>query len=185
MSQIIHYNKLTRCFIKALRDQKTQQALSEELGYVFNVVARWETNKRQFYWDEFIKLAQYQNLKINLFLQETTQFQYSDKLSSFEVVEVFLKSSETLLLKHFSKQKLYRLASGKSKLLFEDFLKMLELVYNRSYRFLKFCLNEKHHSKLLPFYSHIDLASDVFAEDPLCSLLCKVLNFKIYKDIFN
>jgi len=53
----IDYFLLARNFIKELRGDLGQRALSESLGYTFNKVGKWENGVTQIKWNDFIDIA--------------------------------------------------------------------------------------------------------------------------------
>ena len=102
----IDFLEITKSFVKLARGPQSQTSLSEELNNQFNIVSRWETGVRQFYWDDFVLLYQYKGWNVSVALEEVTHFKFSNPSTSQEIVKCFVSSSESYLLEHFSVQKL-------------------------------------------------------------------------------
>jgi hypothetical protein len=183
-SEVTDYTQLASLFIKSIRGEQTQESLSQDLSSNFNIVNRWETGQRGFYWSDFISLATVKEWNISSAMKHVTHFEFSKLPESFEILNHILSpSSRDLLKNHFSIQKINRLAAGRSKLLFSDFLFILDCLYGRSERFLFHFLEGQDASILSAFYSDKNAYRESLGLDPLLSLLRIVLSLEIYQSL--
>lgn len=180
----VNFQNVTSLFIKTIRGEQSQDSLSHDLEANFNIVGRWETGQRGFYWEDFLSLADLKNWQLAKALEDVTHFKFLARPSGGEVLsEIILPSSRELLKSHFSSQKMSRLMTDQSKLLFNDFLLIIEVLYGRSQRFLNFFMPKGVIGQFDPLYSQTDNYGDFLANDPRISLLSMVLTLKAYKDL--
>lgn len=180
----INFQNVTSLFIKTIRGSQSQDSLSQELEANFNIVGRWETGQRGFYWEDFLSLADLKNWQVSQALEDVAHFKFLKRPSGGEVLsEIIIPSSRELLKVHFSSQKIGRLMTDQSKLLFSDFLLIIEVLYGRSQRFLNFFMPKGMSAQFDPLYSQTDSYGDFISNDPRLSLLSMVLALKAYREL--
>lgn len=82
----VDFRFVTREFIRVIRGEKSQERLSHELGFDFNVVSRWESGRRGFYWNDFISLAKLMRWDVSTALESVTHFQFSKSPPAHEIM---------------------------------------------------------------------------------------------------
>lgn len=176
------FQKVTQFFIRATRQGHSQEWFSDSLKYNFNVVSRWETGSRQFYWDDFIVLAKMMKWNVSFALQSVTHFKFSLYPDSHEIItQLMVPSTRNILKSSFSNQKINRLGAGKSKIIFGDFLLILDRAYGRSQRFLNSFLSESQQAGLTSFYSIKTEYADLLSREPMLCMLHLALALDDYK----
>ncbi|MAV91189.1 MAG: hypothetical protein CL676_07185 [Bdellovibrionaceae bacterium] len=155
------FDKLIPLFIKQLRGSISQSDLSSQLGYKFNIVNRWETEKRVFYWNDFVLLTKTLGLDLGKALEATTHIDFEHEFGQRSVMQHWEDSSVKKLLDIFPRQRIQRLTRGSTKLKFIDFLIFIEAIYSRANRFLGFFVEiekiQKFRELLEPSESYIEL----------------------------
>lgn len=178
------FKRIVQIFLKEVRGSETQESLSEKLETSFNIFSRWENGARGFYWNDFVLLASLTGWNIAEALNDVIHSELSSAPESHQVVQLLaIPSARAVLEKEFSMQKVNRLAAGKSKLLFSDFLFMLELLFGRAQRFLNHFLTTHQQKSLGAYFSPLDKYCDLMAQDPRFGLLKILLSLNSYKSL--
>lgn len=183
ITQSANFNQITQLLVKESRGSQSQEELSYTLNANFNIVNRWENGQRGFYWEDFLLLAQYKKWDVARALNQTVHTEFITPPEAHQVVRHLASESALVLLqKSFSLQKIKRLCAGKSKLLFSDLLLMLEIVYGRSLRFIRFFINDTAQSALSPYFDNHYRYYELLKSNPQFSLLHLFLSLEVYKN---
>jgi hypothetical protein len=110
-----------------------------------------------------------------------THFDFSNRPEASEVLQHLLQpSSRDLLKNHFSAQKINRLAGDKSKLLFSDFLIMIDIIYGRVERLLYRFLQGLDTSELDALFVLKNKYREMMAQEPLLAMLRMAMGLEVY-----
>lgn len=176
--------EITQTFLKLIRGNATQEIFSEGFNKSFNISNRWESGRRQFYWIDFLEIARKKQWDVGHGLKEVSHFDFSKYPDAHQFIEKFLTPTATDILKSvFSSQKLNRLASARSKLVFSDFLVIIEILYGRSQRFLNVFLDKDQQLKISKFYHTENDLTEMAASNPIAPLIQMALSLKEYKNM--
>jgi len=184
-----NYKDFCAHFIKVLRGKETQSSFSEKMGYKFNVVSRWENNKKKVLWGDVLKLNQIFGWNVSKVLESVTHSEYSKNPNTQELLRGILKNDRSLkaVEKEFSKQKIFRLRAGSVRLQFNDFLKILNCVYGRDERFLNLLLGEETVKNIYKSLGECvdgrDVYRELVVEDPLYSLILNCIQIGAYQKL--
>lgn len=179
MSDDQKYQDLSLRLVRLFKGNQSQADLSRKLGSTFNIVNRWETGSRKFYWEDFLQLCALEGIEVETVLEGVTNFTFQANPSGAEVFEKIVGCLDPALLqKSFSTGQLQRLRSGETKLVMADFLQILDLAFGRSPRFFALLFPESDLSRTLQTETvdYIQLA----ASDINYSLLKQALSLKCY-----
>ena len=147
--------------IKTLRGNITQKQLSEQLGFEFNVVNRWESGSREITWPEFVQLARYCKVDLRYALSNTIDVVIPEFIDFRDVMLLFIDNKERKLqLKDiFSDSKISKLASRSTKLTLQEVLQSIELIYGNADKFLFLCVgyesSENLDEKIIELNNHL------------------------------
>ena len=183
------YQKIAEELLVSIRGAKTQRELSEELGYSFNQVGKWESGATRLKWDEFIDMSHRLGLNAD------------DHLSYFFCAEDFMPdpavdtdpawvrslkivyhifASENL---PWPKKTMKRWENGDSAPALADVLRMLDsrpaLMLGWLTRFVDCSKVPSLEEKLDQLVSRIDLV----AEDPICVYVNAALKLDVYRNL--
>ncbi len=176
------FEEITANFVRIARGAMPQEKLSGVLGFDFNVVNRWENQRRSFYWDDFLSLAEIKKWNIADALSSVSHFEFGPFPSSATVLRALLiPSALEVLSPYFSAAKLNRLSQGTSKLVFPEFLLIIEVIYGRSERFLRKLIGENHALELS--YAPVAATEATLRGESFLSLVKCALELKFYKDL--
>ncbi len=181
----LDFDKVTQAFVRALRGKKSQDQLSKQLNFSFNVVSRWENNARVFYWNDFLELAKIDHLDVHNALRSTTGYSFKTYPKATELLKVLLDlpSNSSAVLNILSYRRLRRLESGQTKCSFKDILQILEVIYGRTDRFLNFFVDVEKDINLKNLLNSKDSYLNLLQRDPLSLFIRLVLTFDNYKEL--
>lgn len=178
-----NFKEMTQVFLKKIRGNDTQESLSLQMNYNFNVYSRWETGARGFYWDDFLKLGEIKSIPIHKILNSVIHSDLQKAPSAQEVLTLIIApSARPVIEKYFSAQKINRLLAGVSNLLFSDFLIILEVVFGRAQRFIGNMVETNELTASTPEFTIFDQYLNLMAENARIGLLAFALNLKGYKE---
>lgn len=170
--------------IRDIRGKRSQAELSKELNSSFNLVNRWETGTRDFYWKDFLQLSEVQGVSVKNLLNEMTGLIFAEEPSDQEVFNLLTDGVASERLNScLSKGQVHRLKNGTSKLKFSDFLEILEMAYGRSERFIRFIFGDQLSDGMALYFSSSKDYAQLAASDITYTLLRLSLSLKPYLDL--
>lgn len=184
MKTSIDFDEMTKQIVKDLRAPRSQAEMSKQLGSSFNIVNRWETGSREFYWKDFLALCQIMSLDIARILEETTGFTFSPMPDDSEVFAILISVLEAGKVEEdFSKGQVHRLKSGVSKLRFRDFLRLIEMGLGRTERLVRLLFKDQISSSLSAYFVSAQDYAKLVGEDVSFSLLRACITLQAYKSL--
>jgi len=134
------YQDTTKSFLKTIRNNADKMDLSKTLGFKFNIYSRWEKGTKKFMWQDFLQLAKYKKWNLKEYLSNYIVIDQEETLQDQNIIFCLLKknlSQYKNVNNSFSLQKINRIASGKRRLQFNEFLFLFDYVTNSSFQILK------------------------------------------------
>lgn len=179
----MNYERIVATFIKIMRGNRTQNELSRILGYNYNIVNRWEKGTKKILWNDIVVLCQSNGIALDKVLFELCGFRGLRRLNGPHIVQLLVEndSSKKIAREHFSNQKIRRLMAGESQLSFEDFLRIVEIVFSRSRRFFDLVLERENFIKL--FGDNYLEYNDLVGKNPALAMVRMVVDLKGYKTL--
>lgn len=130
----INLDEILLSTLKSLRGSRSLMKMSEELGYTYNQYAKWESGRKVFFWEDFFKICQVQNINITSSIAQFYNCTLStDKNSGIALLFFFLdhhfngnKKSICSFLQ-VDQQKFTRWSSNENNIPFQVPLKLFSL----------------------------------------------------------
>lgn len=126
------YHQLSKEIILCLRGDRSQIELSQQLGYSFNQVGKWESGVTLFHWDDFVRLNEVMQIPWKKHFNDVFSFsanQSLDNQSVFEILRQFFgyaTMADMAQKMHKSKSTISRLKNDQVKADFTDILRVMD-----------------------------------------------------------
>jgi transcriptional regulator with XRE-family HTH domain len=148
--------------LKIVRGSKSQNQLSQALGFSDNRYNRWENLKKPLYWSDFVRLCQLQKLDLKSILNEV--FNYEGELTTSEIVNFFSSSWSGKELNHVissvHEKTINRWITGESEPKLVALFELIEVTQHILYEFLYEMMlhcDERSHLIEQKYNEHINL----------------------------
>lgn len=182
------YQKISQEILISLRGSKTQRQLSEELGFSFNQVGKWESGVTRLKWDEFIYICQ--KLGLNLedsisffccgapsFAEDATNEHYW--LKTLQLIST-LTDQESL---PWPKRTIKRWQNGDTAPSLADVLRMLNSRPSLMIGWLAQLIDCSKIPSLSQAYEELVKRIDLVLEDPICVYVNAALQLEVYRQL--
>ncbi len=182
----MNYEALAISIVKDLRQKQSQQNLSNQLGYEFNIVYRWENRKKVILWQDFFKICRLKKIPLSDVLKDF--FSYVDSLEDeASLIQHLIQERSLPKLSselNISKNILHNYIKGKTKAKLSF---MLHLIDHCSLLGIEDFLERTCSPKVLndfnPIYSLKKTYNKISIKEPRLALLLSVLCLDFYRDL--
>lgn len=183
LSSATHYQRVVQEILVQLRGSKTQRAFSQELGYTFNQVGKWESGATKLKWLDFVDLCK----KIDLPLLDHCVFYFSrnyDEFSIENIAQHVLESYGKVDLGHAKLvQRLERWSSGKVQMNLQDFLEALDSYPSSMFAWLSLFLDCENIPTIQDEYQNFVKCMEAVADNPTLIFINAALNVLHYQNL--
>ncbi len=181
------YEDIIRILLRTKRAERDYQSFSKLIGYSYNHYFKLESGYKKLSMEEFINIFQKSDprclkeiflnnlgIKITATTQEDIIQGYCDKFS--DPSKYLLES-----VLNFSMSKWWRIKNNKTKLSFNDFLKLINLTGNDSLSLLRTLINDRDKLKYRSDINFRDLQNKLLKDSPEASLILAAVDDINYK----
>lgn len=182
-TESLSYQQIAQEIIIYLRGTKKQREFSQELGFSFNQVGKWESGVTQIKWIDFIRVCEL--LKIPIYDHIRLSFWYLDgDFSALSFVRILEKSIQ--LQKNGDKEILKLVQKWLSKNIEPDLAEVLKVIdYSRGVLigWLSYFLDCSQLPSLQISFNRLQIAIQAIVENPVAAYINAAIQLDGYKNL--
>lgn len=169
----------------ALRGKRSRSSLSSKLGFNYNQVSRWETQKRSIDWLEFVALAEVCKVNISKVFKEVFNFRDSVLDQSAILTHFGLSAEKSSFAKstRFSRYKVSRWLLNKQKIQFSEMLEIIDFCTTEFFEFLAKVVPIKMIPSVASALEHIAVQEKEHYSHPAAALVLSAIDLDDYKKL--
>lgn len=177
----LNYALLSQEIITYLRGKTTQRELSQQLGFSYNQVGKWESGATKLKWNDFLNLCQTLNIPMKTHFSSYLGVIEED-VNLEEIAFNLLNSYGLLDLKNKKiLNKLCKWAQTKTSFSLADFLELLDSYPSSLFSWLMFFVDCSQISTIKKSFELFEVRMNAVANDPLLIYINAALHLQAYQ----
>lgn len=180
-SSNVNYGRLVCEMVKALRAGFSQRTLSQQLGYTFNQVGKWESGATQLTWDDFVRLSKHLGIPLEVHFRSFF-WAFSGDFTAKNIIGFLLSDhSSVQAAVPWTASTIRRLKSGEAQLMLADALQVIGVQKPLLFGWLMHLVDPAKLSEVKIEYQHFLQQIEIVASEPLCVYVQAAIELDVYK----